>query len=224
MKPWLILDAYLDNDGSENFLPHFAGRPVRTLRPTSALPPLDPTAFRGVVITGSAAGVNDRRPWVQRTVAFTRRALQRQVPVLGVCFGHQVLAEAVAGPGAIRRAPLPEVGWFRIHRRPTPILDGFPSHFRTFLSHFDEVRPEVRPHLDVLASSERCPIQAFSVPGRPAWGVQFHAEMGSVETREIVRRHVGSKVPGDPERVLVGAVDSAPLIAKLIANFIRLAR
>jgi len=221
VKPWLVVDSYTEGDAAGNFCPHLDG-PVTVVRAASGRLPLSPRPHRGVIVTGSAAGVNDRLPWVQQTVDFVRRAVAQDVPVLGVCFGHQVLAEAVIGPRAIRRSPRPEVGWFRIHvDRPSPILAGFPAHFQTFLSHFDEVRPAVAHHLDVIASSARCPIQAFQVPGRRAWGVQFHAEMGPAETRRIVHRYVGSRVPGQPARALQRATDSRRIIAGLLDNFTR---
>lgn len=232
-KPWLVLDCYLDAaGGAENFVPFLrqasvgGGHPVQVLRPPQALLPLSLSGVRGVVITGSAAGVNDGLAWVGRLVEWVRRLLEQRVPLLGVCFGHQVLAEALAGPGAVRRAPLPEVGWFDIERQTPsagpdsdPLLQGFPPRFRTFLSHFDEVRPEILPRVYSLARSARCPVQALRVPQRPAWGVQFHAEMGAAEACGLVRKRIGTTLPGDPEAALAQAVDSRPLIRQLLANF-----
>lgn len=218
-RPWLIVDCYTSGDGAANFVPYFDNQAVTVAAARSTLP-LSPLSFRGVLITGSAAGVNDRLPWVHSVVQFTRRCLEQRVPVLGVCFGHQALAEAAIGPGAIRRSPHPEVGWYGIAiQRPHPLLHGFPSSFRTFLSHFDEVRPEAGGHLDVFASSNRCPIQAFGVPGRPAWGVQFHAEMRAPETTQIVHRYVGTRLSGDPVRTLCRATDSTDLVRRLVYNF-----
>lgn len=222
-RPWLVLDCYTDGGGAHNFTRHLSG-PRQVLRPPISALPLDPSGFHGIVMSGSVAGVNDRLPWVGRLVHFVRRAVDRRVPVLGVCFGHQVLAAALAGPGAVRRSPTPEVGWYRIHQNhtaPSPILAGLPPHFRTFLSHFDEVHPALRRHITVQASSSRCPVQALAVPGRPAWGVQFHAEMGPAETSSIVQRLVGPRLPGDPASVLSQAVDSTPLIRGMLANFSR---
>lgn len=220
-RPWLVLDCYVDGGGDDNFTRHLGG-PWQVCRPPSEPLPLDPTGFRGVLVSGSAAGVNDRLPWAGRLVRFVRRAVDLRVPVLGVCFGHQVLAEAVAGPGAIRLSPTPEVGWFHIQQdnaAPSPILAGLPARFQTFLSHFDEVDPALRHHVTVQASSERCPVQALAVPGRPAWGVQFHAEMLAEETSRLVHLFVGDRLPGQPEAVLADAVDSTPLIERMLANF-----
>ena len=232
LRPWLVLDCYMDDaGGAGNFVPLLAepavggGAPVEVLRPPRGPLPLSPRGWQGVVITGSAAGVNDRLVWASRLVAFVQRAVAQGVPLLGVCFGHQVLAEALAGPGAVRRAPLPEVGWFDIELlAPDPLLEGFPDRFRTFLSHFDEVRPEVLPQVRWLARSHRCPVQALRHPTRPAWGVQFHAEMGSVEACGLVRKRIGTTLPGDPAAALAQEVDSRPLIRRLLTNFCAEAR
>jgi GMP synthase (glutamine-hydrolysing) len=223
MRPWLVVDAYVEDPegGAVNFLPHLTDREVVTTRPAwgGALERAD--RFGGVVITGSAAGVNDGLPWVAELVDFIRGAVRDGVPVLGVCFGHQVLAEAVLGPGAIRAAPRPEVGWFEItHSGSSPLLAGTPETFTTFLSHGDEVIPERAGPLEVFARSERCAVQGYRVPDRRAWGVQFHAEMSLAEATELVQRKIGVSLPGDPVEAMSLAVDSRPLIARLMRAFV----
>ena len=227
MRPWLVVDCYVEDPegGALNFLPHLTDREVVSTRPSWGQALDRPDRFAGVVLTGSAARVNDGLPWVASLLDFVRHALSDRVPILGVCFGHQVLAEAAIGPGAIRTAPRPELGWFDItHHGSAPILSGFPSTFPTFLSHGDEVDPERARDLAVFARSQRCSVQGYQVPDRRAWGVQFHAEMSLTEATAQVRRRVGVDHPGDPEAVLARAVDSAPLIAGLMQNFIAAAR
>ena len=112
----------------------------------------------------------------------------------------------------------------RLHHGSDPILSGLPPTFTTFLSHGDEVDPERARDLAVFARSQRCSVQGYQVPGRRAWGVQFHAEMSLTEATAQVRSRVGVDRPGDPDEVLARAVDSAPLIARLMQNFIATAR
>ena len=227
MRPWLVVDCYVEDPegGAINFLPHLTDREAVVTRPPWGQVLERPERFSGVVLTGSAAGVNDGLPWVEALVDFLRHALTDRVPILGVCFGHQVLAEAAIGPGAIRTAPLPELGWFDItHQDSAPILSGFPPTFSTFLSHGDEVDPQRAGALTVFARSPRCPVQGYRVPGHRAWGVQFHAEMSLAEATKLVRRRIGVDRPGDPEAALAKAVDSSALIARLMRNFIAAAR
>ncbi|MDG1483233.1 MAG: type 1 glutamine amidotransferase [Myxococcota bacterium] len=217
-RPWLVVDCYVEEPGSgaDNFLPHLTDREVVVAQAVRALPLDDPGRFGGVVITGSAAGVNDGLDWVDGLVDFVRRAVTDRVPVLGVCFGHQVLAQAVLGPGAVRTARRPEVGWFPItHRGTAPLLRDFPRTFTTFLSHHDEVDPSHAEMLTVFASSERCSVQGYQVSGCRAWGVQFHAEMALEEASAVVQCQAPS-----PEEVVSRAVDSAPLIAGLMRRFV----
>ncbi len=221
MRPWLVVDCYVETPGSGagNFLPHLTDREVVVARAAQAPLSEAPGRFGGVVITGSAAGVNDGLGWVDGLVEFVRQAVTDRVPVLGVCFGHQVLAQAVLGPGAVRTAPHPEVGWFPItHRGTAPLLRDFPRTFTTFLSHHDEVDPSRANMLTVFASSERCSVQGYRVPGRRAWGVQFHAEMALAEAAAVVHSEAKS-----PEEVVSCAVDSAPLIAGLMRRFVEAA-
>ncbi|MEL6348897.1 MAG: type 1 glutamine amidotransferase [Myxococcota bacterium] len=225
-KPWLVLDCYIEDPGAGagNFIPHLGNdRDITVVTAPVSDMPDDPATFHGVLMTGSAASVLDRLPWVIAMTDFIRASVAQRVPVLGVCFGHQVLAEALTGTDAVRKAPLPELGWFDIDvLRPDPILAGFPAQFRTFLSHFDEVEPTAAgPNLEILARSEQCPVQAFRHPDAPAWGVQFHSEMALDEAQQLVRKRIGTVLPGDPEVVLRKAVDSRPLIRTLIDNFVQ---
>jgi len=227
MSEWLIADCYVEDPegGAVNFIPHLDGEPTTVFRAARGCAPHPPDHYRGIVITGSAASVTEREDWVIDLVDYIQGACRANVPVLGVCFGHQVLAEALVGPHAIRKSPTPEVGWYDIHQDVSdPLLQGLPSSFRTFLSHHDDVRPDIVSSLQVLAHSQRCPVQAFRKPGSLTWGVQFHAEMALSEAIDLVHRRVGVSVPGDPKKALDRATDSTHIIHLIMANFTRLVR
>ena len=57
----------------------------------------DPARLEAIVITGSAAGVYDRLPWLDPLRAFIRTAYEQRTPMLGICFGHQIMADALGG-------------------------------------------------------------------------------------------------------------------------------
>lgn len=225
-SPYLLLDCYLDDVGcARHFTPLAEGVESIVQRPAHEPVRPDLDGVRGLVVTGSAASVVDAhaRPWIADVAARIREAVERRLPVLGVCFGHQLVAETLFGAGSVRLSPTPELGWFDIEvGAEHPLFAGVPSSFRTFLSHFDEVVPE-RPGMRVLARSERCAVQAFDVPGQRVWCVQFHAEMDDEETERLVRqRSVDRPDLGlDPERVLAGRADSAALKRTLFENFVR---
>lgn len=223
MKPLLLLDAYLDpRGGSASFLPRFQARPVLVLRPAHghALPD-DPRAFAGIVMNGSAASWADGVPWGEPVLALLQRCADAGVPYLGVCFGHQALGAAF-GAG-VRKAATPEVGWkdVVVHDAADPLLGAHAPGFVQFLSHEDEVVP-TDVGLDRLASTTLCPMAAVKVRGAPMWGVQFHAELGLDEARQLLayraRRH--PELGLDVEAEAARAAHATDLADDLIARFL----
>ncbi|MCW3015820.1 MAG: type 1 glutamine amidotransferase [Solirubrobacterales bacterium] len=140
---------------------------MRTVRVhAEALP--SPDGARALVVLGSDASAvgAGSAPWVAGEVAWVRRAALAGVPVLGICFGAQVLAAALGG--AVHRMPAPQVGWVSV---PSVDIRTLPSG--PWLSwHEDAVTPP--PNARVLARDEVC-VQAFAAG--PHLGVQFHPEV-----------------------------------------------
>jgi GMP synthase-like glutamine amidotransferase len=223
-RPHLILDCYLDEQGAAGcFTPWLEGRPCEVVRPPRGGLPRRASDFAALWVSGSAASVLDPDPWIAGLVHLLRDALAQEVPVLGICFGHQALAAAAGGREAVRRAPCSELGWTAIEWvGPSPLWEGLPPRFSCFVSHYDEVVPGT-PGLEVLARSDRCAVHAFQVRDKPAFGVQFHPEMHPEECRRLVRvnltRH--GHLGDDPELVLREEEDGRPLGALLARNFLR---
>lgn len=193
----LLIDNTRDPDswGSEELrraivLP--AGRPAGVQLTTRRAPHGDfPGAselsrYDRIVLSGSATSINEDAPWIDSLLEVIRRVLDQKIPLLGVCYGHQMLARALGGKACVRRAGEPEIGWARIRLNPSsssPLFSGLGREFHSFAMHYDEVAalPE---GCTLLASSELCPIQAFSVDGAPAFGVQFHPERDQEGARQ----------------------------------------
>jgi len=154
------------------------GHPVKIVQKKYPLP--DPSDFCGIIISGSEVSVLDEFGWIHRQIEFIHKATQAEVPILGICFGHQLLARAIAGKDAVRRSATPEFGWKNIRViADDPLLDGMKLQFKSFCSHFDEVcnLPE---DFRVLAQSDKCTIQAFAYKLAPVWGIQFHPEIDPI--------------------------------------------
>jgi GMP synthase-like glutamine amidotransferase len=117
-------------------------------------------------------------PWLAVEKAAIREAVvDREMPYLGICLGHQLLADALGGE--VRPAARPEVGVFEIARTPAgerhALLDGLPPRPRVLQWHTAEVaKPPAGA--EVLATSADCGVQAMAV-GERALGLQFHLEI-----------------------------------------------
>jgi GMP synthase-like glutamine amidotransferase len=115
-------------------------------------------------------------PWLLAEKQFTRDALELGIPMLGVCLGNQLLAEA-AGALPYRSAE-PEIGWCEIEVTEAgaadPVIGPLAPSVELFEWHH-YVAP-LPPGAVELARTPHC-VQAFRVEGKPAWGLQFHAEV-----------------------------------------------
>ena len=137
----------------------------------------DPGLFTHIILTGSEASILEPDPWVAEEAGFVREAIGRGRAVLGSCWGHQLLAYALAGPSHVSRAPRPEIGWFPVHVvEGGGLLGAAPADPSMFSLHFDEVR-DPGERFEVLASSAACAIQAMRLKGKPVWGLQAHPEV-----------------------------------------------
>jgi GMP synthase (glutamine-hydrolysing) len=148
--------------------------------------PADLSAHQGVLVMGGKTGAldDDVAPYLPAVRALLREAVSRELPTLGVCLGHQLLA--AANGGQLRRNPAgPEIGAQLIAKRAAasidPLFGALPITPDVLQWHFDEV-VVLPPGAIQLASSPGCDQQAFRL-GRLAWGIQFHIET----TPDIVR-------------------------------------
>jgi len=141
-------------------------------------PPPELDGFDAAFVFGAEAQVDqeDKHPWLRPEKSFVRDLLERGTPLLGVCFGSQLIAEAAGG--VVRRSATPEIGWHEIaltaEGKRDPILGALPERFEGFgYHHYEWLLP---PDAVALAATPAC-LQAFRLPERPVWGMQFHPEV-----------------------------------------------
>lgn len=191
--------------------------------PAGHLP--DPDDFSHFIFTGSEASIIEREPWVDPEVELARTAYERGRYLLGSCYGHQLLALALAGPDHIGRAPEPEIGWIEVEILEDSELLGPPRKAFTFSSHYDEVRNLPGPAFIVLAASEKCAIQAFRTRDRRVWGIQMHPEMLQDSARDYlegcIRYFPSSRTLF--ERALASPARDSGLIHGITSGFLKLA-
>ena len=143
--------------------------------------------YDGMVITGSPRSLVAPEPWMDDAAEFVRSADAAGVPVLGVCFGHQLVGYAYGG--RVRQNPNGwEVGTVDValtdEGARDPLFVGLPGALRVNQSHQDEVAT-IGPTTRVLAASAHTAHQAIAV-GDHVRGVQFHPEMDATVIQRIV--------------------------------------
>ena len=196
---------------------------VRSLFLGEPLPDLGETA--GIIITGSPAYVTDLEPWNEIGAAYLRDAHDREIPILGVCYGHQLLAWAFGG----------EVG-FHPHGREIgsvdikltmaasqdALLGTLPDQFLAQVSHQQSVL-KLPPQAVLLAHNDFEPHHAFRI-GNSTWGIQFHPEFSAaVMAAYIEERSDDLKSEGWQTEKLLSEVASSPEAAGLLQHFSLLA-
>ncbi len=187
---------------------------------TGALP--DPGSTPAVVVTGAAAMVTDDEPWSLACERWLRVLVEQGVPVLGVCYGHQLLARAFGGEVGFNPHD-DEVGTTQVtlnaEGQRDPLFAGLPSELVVQSSHRQSVIVLPR-EARLLASNGHDAHQAFALGDR-AWGVQFHPEFDA----DIMRGYLEDRSEGLQER----GIDTVSLHAaardsshgeRLLKNFV----
>lgn len=154
-----------------------AGLRVRTYRTWAGDPVPDSLGdAAALVVMGGPASAYEDFPGRTAELALLRAALEAEVPVLGVCLGAQLLAEAAGGrarPGAGS-----QIGWGDVRTAPAartdPLFAEVPGSARVLHWHGDTM--DLPAGATLLASCDRYPVQAFRIGGS-AWGLQFHLEV-----------------------------------------------
>ncbi len=153
--------------------------------------PAEPDECDGWLITGSAAGVYDPAPWIPALRAFLRDA-SGKAPMVGICFGHQLMAEAFGGE--VIRSPK---GWgVGLHRyeivRTAPWMDST-TPISLPVSHQDQV-VAVGPGCEVLGGNAFAPFGLLAYPERMAISMQPHPEFDPDYARALIESRRGSRL------------------------------
>jgi GMP synthase (glutamine-hydrolysing) len=166
-----------------------------------------PAGTRGVLVSGSPLSLTAPEPWMDDVAEELMRIGERGTPVLGICFGHQMLGRA-AGSNVVRNPKGREIGTVRVQLTPSgrkdPLFRGWAPEdgaIEVQATHVDSVDPVPRG-AELLASNEKCATQALRFSEAVA-SVQFHPELDSDTLRAIIDSRAGVlRAEGlDPERL-----------------------
>jgi len=162
-------------------------------------PPAEPATYDGVLTFGGAMNADQEadHTWLRDEKTLLGELIESGVPLLGMCLGAQLVAEAAGGRAL--PASVPEIGWHEVELTPEaaddPLLSSLPLRFDALQWHSYEA--SLPPGATPLARSAVC-LQAYRLNG-PAWGIQFHAEV----SRDDVEHWIDD-YRSDPKAVRIG--------------------
>ncbi len=184
----------------------------------------DPAALEGILITGAAVGVYDPVPWMPQLMDFIRWAADARVPMVGICFGHQAIAQALGGHVAKSGR-----GWglgrhtYEIVPAPGWMGPDVPQRFSIMASHQDQVQ-RLPPGARIIARSDFTPFAALEFSQAPIISFQGHPEIEDDFARAMIGIRLNNPLTQhEIEAALATLVtphDNA-LVGQWIANFYR---
>jgi len=179
--------------------------------------PRDPSAHGAYLITGSPAGVYDPLPWIAPLMDFIRAA--QDARMVGICFGHQVMAEALGG-----HVEKSNKGWGAgLHQYQVvadlPWMDGA-SEIAVPASHQDQVVVQP-PNTDVTAQSAFASFAGLAWTDRPAISFQFHPEFSPAFAKALIEKRYD--VLPDPEAAIASldAPNDNGRVGRWISSFLK---
>ena len=184
-----------------------------------------PEKCAGVVITGSHSMVTDNLPWSMQLEKWLPLLIEAEVPLLGICYGHQLLARALGGEVGYHPAGK-EIGTVAIkllaEASDDPLLHSLPLSFPAHATHSQSAL-KLPPGSVHLAESEHESHHAFRI-GNCAWGVQFHPEFNAAIMRSYIEHQDKYLTSTGMDIVkILGTVKETPAAAEVLVRFARLA-
>ena len=186
----------------------------------------DPSACEAVLITGSPAGVYDATPWMDPLRDFIDRAFAAGTPMVGVCFGHQIIADVLGG--IVRKS---EKGW-GIGRHTYDIIsrrdwmNGAGATVSLSASHQDQVIEPPRG-ATTLARSKHTEHAVLAYDGAPVISIQGHPEFSDEFVSALYSARRGKTLSSEAVDAALDSLkrpEDNSLVAEWFARFLQMAR
>lgn len=177
----------------------------------------------GIMIGGSKWSVFQEVPNIAETKELLKEAHQKKIPILGICFGHQLLTVTFGGQ-VVRDEENEEFGTYDIilnqEGQEDPLFKGIPIHFPAICGHHDCVSKLPDTFIN-LASNNRCAYHAFRIKDVPIYGVQFHPEH-TAESFKRIMDTVGRQYFSNDQKVdgIIGRITEAKHAGTIPTRFI----
>jgi GMP synthase (glutamine-hydrolysing) len=175
--------------------------------------PASPRHYDAIVILGGPMAVYENLPYLQNEQELIRNAIKNETPVLGICLGAQLIAQAAGG--CVYKAKKKEIGWHRVYLTPSSSNDIFrgitDKIIRVFQWHGDTY--DLPSNVKILAYSDLYP-QAFRIGS--AIGIQFHFEVDERLIRTWMKEYSADLMAENirPESILPAPGDLEQLAAQ----------
>lgn len=181
-----------------------------------------PAPLAGVIITGSHSMVSEAPPWSEALKPWLKQVLADNVPMLGVCYGHQLMAAAFDGVSDFHPAGR-ESGTHHVRLTQAgqhdPLFSQLPECFPAHLTHAQSVM-QLPPNATVLAHNSHDAYQAVRY-GPRQWSVQFHPEFTVPVMRAYLeRQRAALHDQGEDPDALLSAVHDTPEASGLLRRFL----
>ncbi len=203
---------------------HFLGKSTKRIKvvpilENQKLPNLQSAA--GFIITGSHAMVSEELRWSVELEKYIKKIASKNIPLLGICYGHQLIAKALGGTSDFNKKGK-EIGRVKIkstlNALNDPLFDGFPRQFYGFETHYQSA-VKLPPNAVILASNSKDQHQAVRF-SQSIWGVQFHPEFDTNIMKEyIINQEDSLTTLGFNLNKLLDNVDRCDISHKILVNF-----
>lgn len=186
--------------------------------------PAELKGYSGALIYASPHGAYEDAGWIHKEHEILKELASYEIPMLGICFGSQILASALCGRDQVFVRPNCEVGFLWIDLHPgypsDPLTRSLPEKVSMFVWHNDEVRA-CHADMRILGSTQDCPNHIWRFRDLPVWGIQGHPELTREQAQEFFQQHrVKLEKDGACVDDLIKNADEAQPAKALVNNFI----